>query len=69
MLVVRNATRGSTICFDVGVKCGFAVDSLTIEGLSLRDQNKVGLYNEGQCLTVRKLTSRSSALRSLKTTP
>lgn len=55
-LLVKNV---EVVGFDVGVKAAHAVDSLTIENLTLRDQKKFGLVNEGQCLTIRKLTSQS----------
>lgn len=45
--------------FDYGVRASHAVDSLTIEGLTLQDQNRFGLVNEGQCLSIRGLTSRN----------
>ena len=45
--------------FDFGVRAAHSVDSLTVEGLTLQDQNKFGLVNEGQCLSVRGLTSRN----------
>jgi hypothetical protein len=51
---VKNVTVTG---FDTGVRCGATVNSQTLEHITLRDQRVLGLLNDGQCLTVRKLTS------------
>jgi hypothetical protein len=41
--------------FAVGVKCGHAVNSMTMERVTLRGQSTAGLLNQGQVLSVRGL--------------
>jgi hypothetical protein len=48
--------------FDVGVACSSSINSQTIEGLTLRDQNLVGLRNHGQHLALRHLHSRNQVV-------
>nr|MBA3685287.1 discoidin domain-containing protein [Planctomycetota bacterium] len=54
-LLVRALT---VVGFDVGVLAASAINGQTIEGLTLRDQNLVGVRTLGQHLTIRSLTSR-----------
>lgn len=46
--------------FEVGVKTAHAVNSVTAEHLALDRQRKYGLWNAGQVLSVRKLTSTNA---------
>lgn len=43
--------------FDVGVSARTQVNSITIEGLRLEGQRRVGLSNAGQVISIRRLTS------------
>lgn len=43
--------------FGVGIRTKHAVDSVTLESVLLKDQTKVGLLNEGQCLSMAGFTS------------
>jgi len=56
-LLIKNV---KVVGFDYEVRAAHAVDSLTFEDLTLQDQNKFGLVNEGQCLTIRELESRNT---------
>lgn len=55
-LFVKNVR---VVGFDYGVRAAKLMNSLTIETLSLQDQNKYGLVNEGACLSIRSLESRN----------
>lgn len=57
-LLVKNLAVSG---FDVGISCGGAVNSQTMEHVSLSGQNVVGLRNTGQCLSVRDLRSVGAA--------
>lgn len=46
--------------FETGVRCGATVNSQTIESLTLIGQTKIGLFNGGQCLSVRGLRTKGS---------
>lgn len=56
-LLVKNVR---VIGFEVGVKTGGAVNSVTAEHLTLERQRKYGLANYGQVLSVRKLVSNNA---------
>ncbi|MEX2605930.1 MAG: PA14 domain-containing protein [Kiritimatiellia bacterium] len=43
--------------FDVGISLKHAVNSVTMEHIRLEGQNIVGLSNDGQCLSMRRLSS------------
>jgi hypothetical protein len=43
--------------FKVGISCRTAVDSITMEHITLKGQAEVGLRNDGQCVSVRGLKS------------
>jgi hypothetical protein len=45
--------------FDVGIRTGFTVNSITFENILLTDQNQYGLVNGSQVMTIRGLTSRN----------
>jgi hypothetical protein len=53
-LLVKNV---SVTGFAVGINCRTAVDSLTMEDITLAKQTECGLRNAGQVLSVRNLTS------------
>jgi len=55
-LLVRSMT---VIGFDVGVAASSSINGQAIEALTLRDQNLAGIRNQGQHLSLRKLTSRN----------
>lgn len=46
--------------FDVGISLKHGVDSVTMEHVSVENQNKFGIVNDGQCLSVRGLQSRNA---------
>lgn len=46
--------------FDVGISTKHAVDSVVLEHITLRDQRRYGFVNDGQCLSIRGLTSRNA---------
>lgn len=48
------------IGFETGIKIGHAVDSITMEDITLEQQRKYGLSNDGQVLTIRKLQSTNA---------
>ena len=55
--LIKNVT---VIGFDIGVSTRHGVDSVTFEHLTLHRQNKAGLRNEGQVISVRGLKSVNS---------
>jgi hypothetical protein len=48
------------IGFDVGVSTRYVVDSVTLEFVTVEGQRKVGFSNRGQCVSMRRFTSRNS---------
>ncbi|MBA3936442.1 MAG: discoidin domain-containing protein, partial [Planctomycetes bacterium] len=56
-LLVRKLTING---FDVGVAAAGPINSMTIENLTLRDQNLVGIRSFGQHLSIRRLVSHNS---------
>lgn len=42
--------------FDFGILCWGPVDSITMEYIRLKGQKKFGLYNDSQCISVRRLS-------------
>ncbi len=56
-LLLKNI---AVIGFDYGVWTGGMINSQTIEGIYLADQNKAGLRSDGQTLSVRKMISRNA---------
>ncbi len=56
-LLVKNARVTG---FDYGIRTARAVDSMTFEGITLENQRRFGLVNEGQCVSLRGLTSRNA---------
>jgi len=58
-LLVRDLT---VIGFDVGVAASNAINGQAIEGLTLRDQNLVGVRNQGQHLSLRRVRSRNAVM-------
>jgi hypothetical protein len=46
--------------FDVGISTKHAVDSVTLEHITLRRQNRYGFVNDGQCLSIRGLNSSNT---------
>ncbi len=55
--LIRNVTVEG---FDVGIRTRHAVDSVTLEHIRLRRQNRYGFVNDGQCLSIRGLTSSNA---------
>lgn len=55
-LIKRVTVEG----FDKGIYTKHAVDSITFEDVTLRDQREVGLLNDGQCLAIRGLKSTNA---------
>ena len=53
-LLVRNC---EVIGFQTGIACARAVNSQTFENITLRGQRRIGFRNEGQAISIRKLTS------------
>jgi hypothetical protein len=51
-LLVRNVAVSG---FATGVRCGWSVNSQTLERVTLTGQSVVGLHNAGQCVSVRGL--------------
>jgi hypothetical protein len=47
--------------FDTGIYTNHAVNSVTADGIMLRDQLEVGWHNRGQCVSVRDLVSSQPA--------
>jgi hypothetical protein len=43
--------------FDTGISAKHAVDSITFQNIVLKGQNKYGIYNDGQCISIEGLTS------------
>lgn len=62
-LLVKNLTVEG---FGIGVRTGFTVNSATFETVSLKNQTQVALLNQGQCLSIRALSTTGSvpALRN-----
>ena len=56
-LLVKNVT---VIGFNVGIKTACGVNGETLEHVTLKGQRQYGLYNDGQCVTVRGLTSANT---------
>ncbi len=56
-LLVQNVTVDG---FDTGIRSGFTVNSQTFEGITLRNQRVVGLRNNGQSVSVRRLHSTNA---------
>ncbi|GAB4456361.1 MAG: hypothetical protein OHK0029_14120 [Armatimonadaceae bacterium] len=54
--LIKNVTVEG---FDVGIRCAHAVDSITFDQITLRDQKVAGLRNSGQCVSIRGLNSRN----------
>ncbi|MBD3345815.1 MAG: endopolygalacturonase [Chitinivibrionales bacterium] len=46
--------------FNYGVKIKYSVDSMTFEHVALEGQRVCGIYNDGQCVSIRKLFSKNS---------
>lgn len=46
--------------FDTGIQTKHAVDSITLEHITLINQKKYGLWNNGQCVSLRKLKSQNT---------
>ncbi len=55
-LIKRVSVHG----FDVGISIKHAVDSVTLEEIDLQGQRVAGLVNDGQCVSLRGLTSRNA---------
>ena len=53
-LLIKNVTVSG---FKVGVTTGNTVNSQTMENVTLRGQTQTGLINNGQCVSIRGLTS------------
>jgi len=45
--------------FDLGIRLAYAVNSVTMEHITLEGQKRYGLENRGQCLSLRGLVSRN----------
>ena len=56
-LLLKNI---AVVGFDYGVWTGGLINSQTIEGLYVADQNKAGVRSDGQTLSVRKMISRNA---------
>jgi hypothetical protein len=56
-LLVRNV---EVVGFEHGILCGFAVDSMTFENVTVRNQTVSGFENRGQVVSVRGLKSENS---------
>lgn len=54
-LLIKNV---KVVGFDFGIRAAGAVNSVTLENITLQDQNRFGIVNEGQCLSLRGLTTR-----------
>ncbi len=55
-LLLKNI---AVVGFDYGVWAGGSINSQTIEGLYVADQNKTGVRSDGQTLSVREMISRN----------
>lgn len=55
--LIKNVTVTG---FDTGISARHAVDSITFQNIVLEDQNKYGLHNDGQCLSIEGLTSTNA---------
>jgi hypothetical protein len=56
-LLVKNLR---VIGFDFGIRTAHAVNSMTFEHVTLENQARFGFVNEGQCVSIRDLTSRNA---------
>jgi hypothetical protein len=56
-LLVKNVHVNG---FDIGIRCGFSVNSMTFENIELTAQNKLCFSNQGQCVSIRKLKTLSA---------
>jgi hypothetical protein len=41
--------------FDTGIRTKYAVDAIVFENITLRNQKKYGMYNDGQCISIENL--------------
>lgn len=55
------------IGFDYGIYCSNVVDSMTLENITLKNQKICGIYNKGQCISVRnfKFTGDAPAVQNI----
>ncbi|WP_310487336.1 glycosyl hydrolase family 28-related protein [Chamaesiphon sp. VAR_69_metabat_338] len=56
-LLVKNLTVKG---FQYGIRTGFFINSQTLENITLKNQRGYGLYNTGQTLNIRGLTSNNA---------
>ncbi len=56
-LLVKNLTVTG---FQYGIRTGFHINSQTLENITLKNQRGYGLYNTGQTLNIRGLTSNNA---------
>ena len=56
-LLVKNLTVKG---FQYGIRTGFHINSQTLENITLKNQREYGLYNTGQTLNIRGLTSTNA---------
>jgi Pectate lyase superfamily protein len=56
-LLVKNLTVKG---FQYGIRTGFHINSQTLENITLKNQREYGLYNTGQTLNIRGLTSNNA---------
>ena len=56
-LLVKNVTIDG---FKTGIACSGAVNSQTLEHITLRNQSQVGIHNNGQCVSIRDLNFAGS---------
>lgn len=56
-LLVKGVTVNG---FQYGIRTGFTVNSQTLENITLNNQSVYGLYNTGQVINIRRLTSRNA---------
>jgi hypothetical protein len=57
-LLVKNVR---VVGFDFGIRTAHGTNSMTFEHISLENQNRFGFVNEGQCVSIRDLSSKSAA--------
>jgi large repetitive protein len=50
--LIKNVTVEG---FDIGIRTLHVVNSVTFEDIVLRNQSRFGLYNRGQCISIRRL--------------
>ena len=55
-LIQRVEVQG----FDIGIHTKFGVNSVTMEHITLNNQNIAGLSNDGQCISIRGFTSNNN---------